>query len=150
MFKAAEWLLPEVAVTVKLEVPGGVPVVGFCCGLPPPPQLTTSSASAMTPKTTEQRLAFLPPLLTPTTKNPKTIPSDHEVRVQGRRPAIGGARELAVVLTVRVVETGEPLEGVTLAGEKAQFEAAGRPLQANVTVEFMPLTGLMVMVNVAL
>ena len=29
-------------------------------------------------------------------------------------------------------------------------EAAGNPLQANVTGEFMPLTGLMVMVNVAL
>ena len=50
---------------------------------------------------------------------------------------------------VRVVDTRDPL-GVTLAGEKAQLEAAGKPLQANVTGEFMPLTGLMVMVNVAL
>ena len=50
---------------------------------------------------------------------------------------------------MRVVETGEPL-GVTVAGEKVQLDAAGRPLQANVTGEFMPLTGLMVMVNVAL
>ena len=49
---------------------------------------------------------------------------------------------------VSVVETGEPL-GVTLAGEKVQLDAAGNPLQANVTGEFMPLTGLIVMVNVA-
>lgn len=49
---------------------------------------------------------------------------------------------------VRVVDTGDPL-GVTLAGEKVQFDAAGTPLQAKVTGEFMPLTGLMVMVNVA-
>lgn len=52
MFKAPEWLTPEVAVTVMLEVPGGVPVVGFGFGLPPP-QLTTSRANAMMPKTAE-------------------------------------------------------------------------------------------------
>ena len=50
---------------------------------------------------------------------------------------------------VRVVETGDP-PGVTLAGENAQLDAAGRPVQAKVTGEFMPFTGLMVMVNVAL
>jgi len=150
ILRTPEWLTPEVAVTVMLEVPGGVPFCGFVCGLPPPPQLTTRRASAMTPKTAEKRLAFLPRLFIPTTKNPNTIPSDHDVKLQGRRPAIGVARELAaVVLTVRVVETGEPL-GVTLAGEKVQLDAAGSPLQANVTGEFMPLTGMMVMVNVAL
>ena len=52
MFKAAEWLAPDVAVTVMLKVPGGVPFCGFCCG-PPPPQLTRQSSSAMQPKTTE-------------------------------------------------------------------------------------------------
>ena len=104
----------------------------------------------MTPKTAEKRLAFLLGAPVPTTKNPNTIPSDHDVKLQGRRPAIGVARELAaVVLTVRVVETGEPL-GVTLAGEKVQLDAAGSPLQANVTGEFIPFSGLMVMVNVAL
>ena len=95
-------------------------------------------------------MAFLPRLFIPTTKNPNTIPSDHDVKLQGRRPAIGVARELAaVVLRVRVVETGAPL-GVRLAGEKVQLDATGRPLHAKVTGEFMPLTGLMVMVNVAL
>ena len=49
---------------------------------------------------------------------------------------------------VRVVDTGDPL-GVTLAGEKAQLDAAGNPLQAKVTGELIPLTGLTVMVNVA-
>lgn len=53
-----------------------------------------------------------------------------------------------MVLTVRVVETGAPL-GVTVAGENVQFEAAGNPLQAKLTGELMPLTGLIVMVNVA-
>ena len=49
---------------------------------------------------------------------------------------------------VRVVETGDPL-GVTLAGEKVQLEAAGNPLQANVTVETTPFIGITEMVNVA-
>ena len=40
--------------------------------------------------------------------------------------------------------------GVTLAGEKVQLEAAGNPLQANVTVETTPFTGTTEMVNVAL
>ena len=99
----------------------------------------------MPPKTAEQRLAFLPRLPIPTTRNSNTIPSDHELKVQGRRPVIGTA---AVVLTVRVVETGAPL-GVTVAGENVQFEAAGNPLQAKLTGELMPLTGLIVMVKVA-
>ena len=30
IFRAAAWLVAEVAVTVKLEIPGGVPVVGLC------------------------------------------------------------------------------------------------------------------------
>src|SRR5436305_14713631 len=104
----------------------------------------------MTPKTAEQRLAFLPRLLIPTTRNPNTIPSDHEVKLHGRRLAIGVARELAaVVLMVRVVDTGDPL-GVTLAGEKVQLDAAGNPLQAEVTVETIPFIGTTEMINVAI
>jgi hypothetical protein len=143
---AAEWLLPEVAVTVILEVPGGVPVFGFGCGLPPL-QPTINRANAMTLKTAEQRLALLPRAPVPTIKNPNTRPSDHEVKVQGRRPASGTAAEFAaVVLMVRVVDSGDPL-GVRLAGEKVQLDAPGRPLQANDTGELMPFTGLIVMVN---
>ena len=78
------------------------------------------------------------------------VASDHEAKNQGRKPVNETAAALgAVVLMVSVVETGEPL-GVTLAGENAQLEAAGNPVQAKVTGEFMPFTGLMVMVNVAL
>jgi hypothetical protein len=132
-----------------LELPGGVPVLEFG-GAPFPPQLTTRKASTTTPKNAEQRLAFLPPAPVPTKKTPNMIPSDHEVKVQRCRPAIEKPRELAaVVLRVRVVETGAPL-GVTVAGEKVQLDAAGNPLQAKLTGEFMPLIGLMVMVNVAL
>jgi len=149
IFRTPEWLTPEVAVTVTLEKPGGVPVLGFVCGLPPP-QLATRRARVMIPKTAEKCLAFLPRLFLPSTKNPNTIPSGHKVNVQRWRAADGTAAALgAVVLRVRVVETGEPF-GVTLAGEKVQLDAAGNPLQAKVTGEFMPLTGLMVMVNVAL
>ena len=89
MLSAAEWLVPEVAVTVMLEMPGGVPFPGFVCGPPPPPQLATRRARVMIPKTAEQRLAFLLLAPTPTTKNPNTIPSDHETKVQGRRRATG-------------------------------------------------------------
>src|ERR1041385_40602 len=82
-------------------------------------------------------------------KQPVSAESGDKTTVRGGRPANGTAAALgAVVLMVRVVEAGDPL-GVTLAGEKVQLDAAGNPLQANVTGEFMPLTGLMVMVNVA-
>jgi hypothetical protein len=91
----------------------------------------------------------LPRVLALKIKNPSIIASNHETKFRGGRPANGTAAALgAVVLMVRVVEAGDPL-GVTLAGEKVQLDAAGNPLQANVTGEFMPLTGLMVMVNVA-
>ena len=50
---------------------------------------------------------------------------------------------------VRVVLAAAPL-GVTLAGENVQMDAAGRPLQANVTVETTPFIGTTEMVNVAL
>src|SRR5882724_3960881 len=44
---AAAWLVAEVAVTVMLEVPAGVPLFWFVTGGPPPPQLTTHNATAM-------------------------------------------------------------------------------------------------------
>jgi hypothetical protein len=53
MVSADEWLAPEVAVTVMLEVPGGVPVLEFGGAPFPPPQLTRQISSAMTPKTAE-------------------------------------------------------------------------------------------------
>ena len=84
------------------------------------------------------------------TKNsPNTMATGHAARVQGRMRAMGTAAELgAVVVMVSVVDTGLP-PGVRLAGEKLQLEAAGNPLHANAMEEFKPLTGLTVMVNVA-
>lgn len=52
IFRAAEWVVAELAVTVMLNVPGGVPVVVVVC-VPFPPQLTRQRSSAMPPKTTE-------------------------------------------------------------------------------------------------
>jgi hypothetical protein len=144
---AAEWLVAEVAVTVTLEVPGGVPIFGGGVLLPPP-QLTRQKASAVAPNVRDQRQTFLLRLPILTTNSPNTIATGHAAKVQGFRPAIGTAAELgAVVVMVSVVDTGLP-PGVRLAGEKLQLEAAGNPLQANMMEEFKPLTGLTVMVNV--
>lgn len=144
---AAEWLVAEVAVTVMLEVPGGVPIFG-CGVLLPPPQLTRQKASAVALNARDQRQTFLLRLPILTTNSPNTIATGHAAKVQGFRPAIGTAAALgAVVVMVSVVDTGLP-PGVRLAGEKLQLEAAGNPLQANMMEEFKPLTGLTVMVNV--
>jgi hypothetical protein len=146
---AAEWLVAEVAVTVMLEVPEGVPGLFGGGVLLPPPQLTRQKASAVAPNARDQRQTFLLRLPILTRNSPNTIATGHAAKVQGFRPAIGTAAELgAVVVMVSVVDTGLP-PGVRLAGEKLQLEAAGNPLQANVIEEFRPLTGLTVMVNVA-
>jgi hypothetical protein len=146
--RAAEWLVPEVAVTVMLEVPGGVPMFGGGVLLPPP-QLTSERPSMSAPNARDHLLIFLPRLPILTANSPNSIAAGHAAKVQGFRRAIGAAAELgAVVVMVSVVDTGLP-PGVRLAGEKLQLEAAGNPLQANVMEEFKPLTGLTVMVNVA-
>ena len=82
-------------------------------------------------------------------KNPSTVARDHETKVQGGKPANGTVEPAAVVLRVSVVVAAAPL-GVTLAGENVQLEAAGRPVQANVTVETTPFIGTTEMLNVAL
>jgi hypothetical protein len=150
--KATEWLAPEVAVTVMLEVPGGVPIFGGV--LLPPPQLTRQKPSMRAPNAMDHRGTFLlrlSLLRAPihTTNSPNTIATGHAAKVQGCIPANGTAAEAgAVVVMVSVVDTGPPLS-IRLAGEKLQLEAAGNPLQANVTEELKPLTGLPVMVNMA-
>jgi hypothetical protein len=76
-------------------------------------------------------------------------PASGHAQTPGRSRAIGTVAELgAVVVMVTVVEAGLPL-GVTLAGEKPQPEAAGNPLQEKVMAELKPLTGLTVIVKVA-
>jgi hypothetical protein len=56
--------------------------------------------------------------------------------------------EDAVVVTVRVVETGL-MPGVSVAGEKLHVEATGNPLQEKPTVDARSPDGLTVMLNVA-
>lgn len=57
--KPTAWLVPEVAITVMLEVPGGVPVFGGGVLLPPP-QLTRQRHSVRAPNASHQRRALLP------------------------------------------------------------------------------------------
>jgi len=145
---AAEWLVAEVAVTVMLEVPGGVPIFGGGVLLPPP-QLTRERPSVTTPNAKDHRRAFLFTLPMLTRNSPNTTATGNAGKVRGFRPASGTAAPPgAEVVMVSVVDTGLP-PGVMLAGEKLQLEAAGNPLQENVIAELRPLTGLTVMVNVA-
>lgn len=69
-------------------------------------------------------------------------------RSPGPRSGKTPAAEGAVVVRVRVVETGL-MPGVRLAGEKLQLAAVGNPLQEKPTVEERSPTGLTVMLNVA-
>jgi hypothetical protein len=55
----------------------------------------------------------------------------------------------ATVVTVNVLEAGEPPDGATLAGEKEQAACAGSGPQANFTVPAKPPTGVTVKVKVA-
>ena len=138
---------------MMLEVPGGVPIFGGGVLLPPP-QLTRERPSVTTPNAKDHLLIFLPRLPIPETNTPNARATNHAAKVQGAKvqgfgPPVGTAAALgAVVVMVSVVDTGLP-PGVRLAGEKLQLAAAGNPLQANVMEEFRPLTGLTVMVNVA-
>jgi len=146
--KAAEWLVAEVAATVILKVPGGVPIFGGGVLLPPP-QLTRERPSVTTPNAKDHRRAFLLTLPMPTRNSPNTTATGNAGKVRGFRPASGTAAPPgAAVVMVSVVDTGLP-PGAMLAGEKLQLEAAGNPLQENVMAELRPLTGLTVMVNVA-
>lgn len=145
--KAVVWLVAEVAETVIVLVPGGVPLTGFLTVPPPPPQLAIDNMKAM-PARKRQRRFVLPVVWNlPVSRSPNTMPRDH-VRVPGCRLATGTVADWdAVVLRVSVVETGPPL-GVTVEGAKVQLEAAGKPLQEKLTAELMPFTGFTVMVNI--
>ena len=139
--------MAEVAVTLMIEVPAGVPVTGFLTE-EPPPQLATHNVAPTAASANQRDITFLFVRLLTDINKPKTMLADH-ANVQGCRPTIEAAEEPgAVVLMVSVVETGLP-SGVRLKGEKVQLDAAGSPLQPNVTAEAMPLIGLIVIVNVA-
>lgn len=71
----AVWVVPEVAVTVMVLVPAGVPMIGFFTGVPPPPQLAMNSKSGNTASTSHRFFVLVRRL--PANSNPKTIPMDH-------------------------------------------------------------------------
>jgi hypothetical protein len=79
-------------------------------------------------------------------KKPAT--ENGQTKKPGRHAASGAAVECAVVMSVRVVETGL-IPGVRLAGEKLQLAPAGNPLQEKPTVEVRSPTGVIVMLKVA-
>ncbi|HEV7520358.1 MAG TPA: hypothetical protein VGP89_04610, partial [Candidatus Angelobacter sp.] len=143
---AVVWFVAEVAVTVMIEVPAGVPFKGFFTEAPPP-QLTTHNVTPIAASAYQCDITFLFVRILNDINKPKTMPADH-TKAKGCSPTIAAAELGAEVLMVSVVETGPP-SGVRLEGENVQLEAAGSPLQPNVTAEAMPLIGLIVIVNVA-
>src|SRR6478672_6724527 len=104
---------PEVAVTVTLNVPAGVPVTGGGGGGPPPPQETIAKATSIVPSSIRairnpRLLCEVPPSNTiPTSPKPSTAAS--VTPLNGRT----AADERAVVLIVRVVLAALPF-GVTV------------------------------------
>ena len=137
--------------TVIELAPDGVPV---CPGLvitlpPPPPQLTIRRRPAMAAHKIRARLVVLRLRKTAKTsrlKKPATV--NGQTKRPGGRAASGAAVDCAVVVSVRVVETGL-IPGVRLAGEKLQLAPAGNPLQEKPTVEVRSPTGVIVMLKVA-
>ena len=132
---------PEVAVTVTLKVPAGVPVTGGGGGGPPPPQETIAKATSIVPSSIRairkpRLLCEVPSNTIPTSPKPSTAAS--VTPLNGRT----AADERAVVLIVRVVLAGLPF-GVTVAGLNPQLEAPGNPLQAKLTVPLKPPCGVM-------
>jgi hypothetical protein len=73
--RATVWLAPEVAVTVMLEIPGGVPLFGLITVFPPPPQLTMHTIKARPASRRQPRFAFLLVLKLPAATSPSAIPS---------------------------------------------------------------------------
>lgn len=138
---------PDVALTVTLNVPGGVPVV-VCGGLEPPPQETMKrSASKPTAEAITRVTGFLRRAEPPS----RIIPTNPKLLIAARVAPPSGceeATERAVVEIVSVVLVALPL-GVSVGGLKVQLEAAGNPAQAKLTVPVKPPWGVMEMVKVA-
>lgn len=132
-------------------VPDGVPVEPglVVTDPPPPPQFTIRRRQAIA---AHKIRAFLgvPRLRknvkTSRLKKPATA-NGQTMRFAGRG-ANGAAVDCAVVVSVRVVETGF-VPGVKTAGEKLQLAPAGSPLHEKPTVEARSPTGLIVRLKVA-
>jgi len=132
-------------------VPDGVPVWFRLVVTvpPPPPQLTVRSRHAMAAHKIRAFLAVLRlrrMLKNSRLKKPAT--ANGQTKRLGGRMASRAAADCAVVVSVRVVETGF-IPGVRLAGEKLHAAPAGNPVQENPTVEVRSPTGAIVMLKVA-
>src|SRR5205807_1925141 len=118
-----------VALTVIELVPDGVPLCGLDVTLPPPPQLTVRRRHAMAAHKISTRLAVRRlRKIEKKSRLKKPVTANGQAKRPGGRRAIGAAVDCAVVVSVRVVETGLT-PGVRVAGEKLQFAPAGNPLQ---------------------
>jgi hypothetical protein len=141
--RLAVWLVdPEVAVTVTVDVPEGVP--GFEVPPPPPPPLPPQPRKAP-PRTraqtsTNQRFQRAT-RLTPGISNSNKLPSAKSPVMPARWIPLCTDDCAAVVVMVKVVVTALA-PGVTVAGAKVQVASEGRPLQAKVTGCAKPPAGV--------
>ena len=127
--------VPDVAVTVTVLVPAGVPrLLGGLEALPPPHPI---AIPPMPSNSVRHRSAgnrfFL---------RKKSRPSARTVPPPANGHVIRFSLVAAVVAMVIVVVTAVVPLGVTVAGEKLQVASAGRPEQAKVTAALKPLTGV--------
>jgi len=144
-------LVAEIAVTVIELDPDGVPVCTWLVVTlpPPPPQLTVRRREAKAVHKNRARLVVLRlRKVAKKSRLKKPATATGQTRKRGGRPASGAAVDCAVVVSVRVVETGF-VPGVTLAGEKLHAAPAGNPLHEKPTVEVRSPAGVIVMVKVA-
>jgi hypothetical protein len=138
-------VVPDVAVTVTLNVPGGVPdtvVVGW--GLPPQEAIpiTIPKAKSSMPAKRKRLRVGTPRKTIP--RNP--IPVRAAMVWTFTVPAEAVVR--AVVAMVSVVLVALPF-GVNVAGLKEQLEADGNPEQAKLIVPLNPPCGVMEMLYAA-
>ena len=133
---------PDVAVTVTVEVPAGVPVAGA----PPPEfvaggvveslllQLSSPTIAARIKQPVTRPISWLPcffrPISNPTGTSAMGASMDASRLEEGT--VDGEATAPPLVLIVNVGVTGPPA-GVTVAGLKAQVAPTGRPPQLKLT-----------------
>lgn len=155
------WLSePDVAVTVIVLLPVGVP--GFDGPLPPPPPLLPPPHDEITPTINASTLIVIQRAIQSRrarlhsrrgSKPAESTAYRHGLRREGGSSGAADCAfteppamiEGAVVVIVRV-EVALPPEGVTDAGDNEQVAAEGAPLHVSDTAELNPPEGATVMV----
>jgi hypothetical protein len=136
--REVEWLRElEVAVTVSVQVPAGVPG-GRGGGLPPPPQADHISTTSRAPVRHHRRrrtlVANLPINMSPNKNmNHNRISGFPKVGGFQGHPLRGKPTPRAVVVTLTATWAGLVPSGVTEEGVREQVEADGTPLQERET-----------------